>query len=328
MLTFHRRHLRSHGFFACYKCCSLFTNEKQQADHLDKRKPGCFKACQNRSCRRFWPKTSGAAPTECDCIRTSEKQWEHLFRLRYPYESIANVFPTSTQQTLNPGLQQISPITPTSHSLPSPLEPDQFQDLPGKQTIAGGEVPQLQTHQMVPDLLQSIDDTFDIDAILGGNSHSSVDFSKSGSIATGSTSSWQEVQRLQEKNKELENRLNILTWKSSQPDPRSEKLEQVLGSVWQALVNTKNASADPFSPLWCSMKELAPDIVRKAMPGIAPVSDTAFANSSSNTLGSSNFSSLPSREISNKSSGHHADQTHLGMGIGTVNPQFLSTAVK
>lgn len=113
----------------------------------------------------------------------------------------SGVTKASTQQALNPGLQQISPITPTSHSLPSPLEPHQFQDLHGKQTIAACEASRLEPPEELPDLLQSIDDPFDLHAILGVNSHSSVDFSKSGLIATGSTSSLQEVQRLQEKNK-------------------------------------------------------------------------------------------------------------------------------
>ncbi|KXT10339.1 hypothetical protein AC579_4953 [Pseudocercospora musae] len=81
-------HQKKHAHISELLCLEKFRNEVALKQHG--REP-CVKACSNANCKRYCAAGSDRS-FDCDCITTSEEQWEILFRLQYPDAAVPQVF--------------------------------------------------------------------------------------------------------------------------------------------------------------------------------------------------------------------------------------------
>lgn len=265
----HRRHLRRHDFYACPKCYTKF--EGGEAQDLHAQENPCRKSCRNKRCTRHLP-LGVARQAGCECVLAPEQQWRQLFRLQYPDLPVPELALFSsrgtTQVLLAPNDDMTldgfwDDLTVDFDLLPS--NQNVINDATSDQTVrnsieridlsANANLSNSISAQTVNDHTDPLQTTLQPPGLI----HTSTDETRnaprqpSTSVQIDETF-FTEVQTLRQRVQLLEQRL-------SQPSEREQDLEMVLGNVWQALVRSRSADAQPESPVWRLVRRFAGSIL-------------------------------------------------------------------
>ncbi|KAK4505478.1 hypothetical protein PRZ48_003441 [Zasmidium cellare] len=267
------RHLRRHDFYACAKCYTKF--EDGEAQDLHAHENPCLKSCRSKRCTRFLP-AGTVREAACECIVSPEQQWRQLFLLQYPNLSVPDLAQFQSQTIV----QEVDPVSDgmaldglwsdfaSGFGLPPP-EQEGMNDATSDDTVfnsiemldfPGGQVNT--SNGFAQPVNQNIDpQQFGLPlpgpSVVEANGASrephDVPPPPQPNIQIDENF-FTEVQTLRERVVLLEQRL-------SQPSDREQDLEMVLGNVWQALVRTRSADAQPESPVWRLVRRFAGSIL-------------------------------------------------------------------
>lgn len=241
-----------------------------------------------------------ARPAECECILSPEDQWRQLFLLQYPEREAPDLASFSIQLTN----ESIASLDNTDYSRYldhfNPGSVDyQLPELNGRGTenVASGDlvfssieplrvpgenngIPQFQgpssgglASLQVSESEHTTASNSNPDQIIPGPLDSTVAFRIDETF-------FSDVQSLRE-------RVHLLEQRLSYPNEREQDLEMVLANVWQALVRTGSADAQPESPIWRLVRRFAGNTL-SSVP----------ANSSNAQPAVEQMSSLPSMDTS------------------------------
>jgi hypothetical protein len=222
------RHLKSHNFFACSKCFTKF-QDCTSCDAHDQNP--CAKSCSRRSCKRHVPRGVERLST-CECITSSEQQWNELFRLQYPFRAVPSVFEEESLE-----------IRPLEGGIQSTFNFNEFA-IPGNADLAESTFVNYTTDQVEPSIEPS--NTVPADAV-------QIDASFVSNLLS------------------LRQRVQLLEQRITQPTERESDLEMVLGNVWQALVRSGSSDAQPESPVWRLVRRFARNVLSTTTEPTLPV---------------------------------------------------------
>lgn len=291
ILIRHRRHLRRHNFYACPKCYTKFQDSEEQDLHAQENP--CRKSCRNKRCTRHLP-SNHVRESACECILSPEQQWRQLFLLQYPglpvpdlaLFSSTNAAQEGTVSNENMTLDGLWDELAAEFGLPS-SNVHRTNDATSDDTVYNSiERMDIPGNDNLPNdtLTRPVNETTDpqqATSQLSATTHNPPGESQTAPAQSSTTiqidqTFFTEVQTLRQRVQLLEQRL-------SQPTDREQDLEMVLGNVWQALVRTGSADAQPESPVWRLVRRFAGSILStvprssaETQPAAGPTAPSSF----------------------------------------------------